>query len=61
MSIKVETSKCPQNHRCPSIRVCPTGALSQKRYEAPKVDESKCINCGKCIFFCPFAVFEVEK
>lgn len=51
--IKVDLYRCPQNHRCPSIRVCPVGALTQDRYEAPKVDMDKCIKCGKCIKFCP--------
>lgn len=47
------TEKCPQNHKCPAVKVCPVGALSQKEYEAPKIDEEKCIKCGKCSNFCP--------
>ena len=56
MNIKklvVIKSKCPQNHPCPSVRVCPVNALSQKGYSAPEVDMSKCISCGKCVNFCP--------
>ena len=29
------------------------GALSQKDFEAPKIDYDKCIKCGKCSNFCP--------
>jgi ferredoxin len=46
-------SRCPQNHPCPSVRVCPTGALTQKGFGAPEVDMEKCIKCGKCERFCP--------
>jgi Fe-S-cluster-containing hydrogenase component 2 len=51
--LTVSKSRCPQNHPCPSIRVCPVGALSQKGYSAPVVDEDKCIKCSKCVRFCP--------
>lgn len=44
---------CPQNHPCPAVRVCPVGALSQNNFEAPVIDHSKCIKCGKCSNFCP--------
>jgi ferredoxin len=57
MSIQIEKRRCPQNHPCPSIRVCPTGALTQQGFRAPQVDDQKCIECGKCIFFCPMGVF----
>ncbi|MFA5878667.1 MAG: 4Fe-4S binding protein [Candidatus Margulisiibacteriota bacterium] len=53
MTIIVDKNRCPQNHPCPAIRVCPVGALTQKGFDAPIVDESKCINCGKCSKFCP--------
>jgi ferredoxin len=46
-------SRCPQNHPCPSVRVCPTGALTQKGFGAPEVDMDKCIKCGKCERYCP--------
>ena len=51
--VKVIIEKCPQNHKCPAISVCPVGALSQKDFEAPAVDGEKCIGCGKCSSFCP--------
>ena len=53
--IKLEIIKenCPQNHKCPAVSVCPVGALSQNGFEAPKIDYTKCIRCGKCSNFCP--------
>ena len=53
LNLIVKIERCPQNHPCPSVRVCPVGALSQNGYKAPIVDISKCIKCGKCVHFCP--------
>ena len=52
MAITVIKNRCPQNHPCPSIRVCPVGALTQNGFDAPTVDESLCIDCGKCSISC---------
>lgn len=51
--LTVIKERCPQNHPCPSVRVCPVGALSQTGFNAPTVDYDKCISCGKCSNFCP--------
>lgn len=56
----VKTERCPQNHPCPSVRVCPAGALSQKGFHAPSVDQKKCIQCGKCVNFCPMRALVLE-
>ncbi len=56
----VKKSRCPQNHPCPSIRVCPAGALSQKGFSAPEVDMDACIRCGKCMYFCPKGALVLE-
>ncbi len=53
MSVQVLVERCPQNHPCPSVGVCPVGALSQERFEAPSVDEDQCTDCGRCVAFCP--------
>lgn len=45
--------KCPQNHACPAVKVCPVGALTQDAFHAPAIDREKCITCGKCAAFCP--------
>lgn len=49
----ITKEKCPQNHPCPAVRVCPVGALSQEAFNAPVIDDTKCIRCGKCSNFCP--------
>ena len=39
MRIVVNKQKCPQNHRCPSIAVCPKGAITQdNHFSLPVVD-----------------------
>lgn len=53
MAIVIDKHRCPRNHPCPSIRVCPTGALLQNGFDAPVVKHEKCIMCGKCVSFCP--------
>ena len=60
MTLKVITSHCPQNHPCPSVRVCPVAALSQTGFAAPQVDAEKCIACGKCSDFCPMGALVLE-
>ncbi len=57
--IVIRAEFCPQNHPCPTISVCPEGAISQVGYAAPTVDESKCISCGKCARRC--RVFQLVK
>jgi ferredoxin len=58
MSIRVEAGRCPQNHRCPAMRICPVDAISQNGNDAPLIDEEKCIDCGKCAKMCPYGVFQ---
>ena len=53
MQIAVDKKFCPQNHSCPSIRVCPAGAIKQAGFNAPTIDEEKCIKCKKCVMYCP--------
>lgn len=62
--LEIRKEKCPQNHKCPAVNVCPVGALSQKDFEAPTIDYTKCIRCGKCANFCPkkaLVLQEIEK
>lgn len=60
MILKVIKERCPQDHRCPAMRVCPNGALQQNNYEAPTVDETKCILCGQCVKTCPKKALVLE-
>lgn len=36
--LKIIVEKCLQNHKCPAIKVCPVGALSQEGFNAPKIN-----------------------
>jgi len=58
--LKVSKYRCPQNHPCPAVRVCPSQALSQTGYAAPAVDDRKCISCGKCVRFCPMGALTLS-
>jgi Fe-S-cluster-containing hydrogenase component 2 len=51
--IRINRNRCPENHPCPSVRVCPVDALKQVRFAAPTADMDKCIKCGKCVRYCP--------
>ena len=53
--IIIRPELCPQNHPCPTISICPTGAISQKGFAAPTIENDKCICCCKCARAC--AVF----
>ncbi|MBN1778016.1 MAG: 4Fe-4S binding protein [Clostridiales bacterium] len=59
-TLVVNKYRCPENHPCPSIRVCPVGALKQSGYAAPTVDESKCTKCGRCIRYCPMRAISLQ-
>lgn len=56
----VNKNRCPQNHPCPSVKVCPVGALKQSGFNAPVADHDKCIRCGKCVKFCPMRALTLE-
>ena len=53
MVVKVDSRRCPQNHRCPMVRSCPKGAITQDGFGLPKIDQSKCIECLICVERCP--------
>lgn len=59
-TLVVNKDRCPQNHPCPSIRVCPTGALKQKGFAAPTVDMDTCVKCGKCVRYCPMRAISLR-
>ncbi len=53
MKIEISEFRCPQNHRCPAVSVCPVDAMFQDGNGLPYVDDEKCIGCMKCTRFCP--------
>ena len=61
MAVTVIKERCPQNHTCPSVRVCAAGALRQTGFRAPEVDADKCTNCAKCVRYCPMGAFKLDK
>lgn len=60
MSVQVISWRCPKNHKCPAVSVCPVDAISQKGYDAPVIDEEKCIDCGKCNNYCPTGAIKAK-
>jgi len=58
--LAVKISRCPQNHSCPAVRVCPVDALTQNKFKAPNINLDKCIKCGKCVKACPMRAILFE-
>ncbi len=56
--ITVVDQRCPKNHRCPAIFACPKGAITQANDGTPMIDKEKCTNCGICLNYCPYKVFQ---
>ena len=60
MHIFIDKNRCPQNHFCPAVRVCPEKAIKQSIFALPVIDQEKCIQCEKCIRFCPMGAIKVK-
>ena len=58
--IKINPTRCPQNHRCPAIRVCQFDALTQNGNGLPEVDQGKCTLCLTCVSYCPMGAIGDE-
>jgi Fe-S-cluster-containing hydrogenase component 2 len=59
MEITVNKFRCPQNHPCPAIWACPKDAITQKNSRSlPEIDQEKCVDCGKCIRYCPMGAIQ---
>ncbi len=52
MALTIDPARCPQNHRCPLIDLCPVGAISQEGFSLPQIDPALCIECGLCADNC---------
>ena len=46
--------RCPQDHPCPCVRMCPVDAVSQRDFAAPEIDKERCVDCGVCVKVCPY-------
>lgn len=64
--LNIACDECPVNHytvgescrgciahRC--MNVCPVGAISIDAHQHAKIDQDKCIECGRCAGVCPFS------
>ncbi len=40
-------------HRCEDV--CPRGAISFDEHQKAHIDQSKCVNCGRCAQVCPYS------
>ena len=38
MPLVVDKNRCPQNHRCPLISICPQQAISQTGFGLPRIE-----------------------
>lgn len=62
MAVLVNFKICDNAKECGGIEVCPTGALSwDEENETIKIDNDKCISCGRCEKECPIGAFTVTK
>lgn len=51
--LKLDLQKCPANHKCPAVGVCPVHALTQEdSNHAPEIDYNLCVACGACCRVC---------
>ncbi|SES84300.1 4Fe-4S binding protein [Anaerobranca gottschalkii] len=56
----IKPSKCDKSPFCPAKRVCPVNAIYfDETINSYKVDEEKCIGCGKCAKVCPQRAIEM--
>jgi ferredoxin len=58
--ITIDAKRCPQNHKCPAIKVCKFGAISQQGNGLPVIDQAKCTQCKACVKFCPMGAIKEE-
>lgn len=52
MVLEINPLRCPQNHLCPMIAICPAEAITQTGNALPQIDPAKCIECGTCVEVC---------
>ncbi len=62
MPVEVDAKRCPANHPCPAVKVCPVGALTQEGNTGlPKVDRETCTSCGLCCDVCPMGALKLKE
>lgn len=49
----LDVQKCPANHSCPAVKICPMDALHQAgSNHAPEINYNLCVACGACTRVC---------
>ncbi|MCK5476842.1 MAG: 4Fe-4S dicluster domain-containing protein [Candidatus Aenigmarchaeota archaeon] len=62
MAVLINFKICDNSKDCSGIEVCPTNALYwNEKNETVGIDDSKCINCGKCEKACPVSAIRLAK
>ena len=49
MPLVVDKNRCPQNHRCPLISICPQQAISQTGFGLPRINVSNAGNVSATV------------
>lgn len=62
MSVLINFKICDNSKDCNGITVCPTKAITwDEKSKILKIDNSKCISCGKCEESCPVNAIRVAR
>ncbi|UMX47883.1 MAG: 4Fe-4S binding protein [Candidatus Nealsonbacteria bacterium DGGOD1a] len=62
MTVLINFKICDNAKECSGIAVCPTGALSwDEKKKSIKINNKKCISCGKCQRACGVEAIKVAK
>ena len=62
MPVLINWKICDNAKECNGIAVCPTGALFwDEKKKSIGIDNSKCVNCGKCEESCKVEAIHVAK
>jgi len=59
-NVIIDAAKCPADHACPLLGICPVEAITQEGFAAPQIDQEKCIACGMCTSVCAFQAADFE-
>ena len=62
MAVIINFKICDNAKECGGVAVCPAGALSwDEKKKTIKIDNSKCLSCGKCEKACAIGAIKVAK